>query len=202
MIKKDKEQQAKEIESLRLKLDASSKVENNVIEELERKLRAVDLKYEDSNKFRDMDIMSLQRRLDVALQNANPDAVKSNMEIQRLQSIITKKDSEIFGLKETVRVGCEERMGLVSSVANLQTKAVVVLPQQTKTSPKSLPIHNNKPLGTKRENRLFKAIGQFKPARVEMKFSTKDAEFFQLFKDSTLKNSKRSVKQSRPSLGI
>ncbi len=100
-----------------------------------------------------------------------------------------KKDNEIAFLKETVRVECEERMGLVASVAKLQKD------QPDPHQRLHLVSQNTDPLS----RALSNAVGN--GPEVKESLNSKDAEFLRLFKNASVKNAKRLAKQSRSSLG-
>lgn len=204
LLRIEKGKSVKEALKMEQTLESSTSVYNQIITDLQSKLQSIPQEYENSIRMKDKDILSLQKKLKVAIQNANPESVSSNMEIQQLHSIIAKKDSEIAFLKETVRVECEERMGLVSSVAKLQLKTVDESP--LRSSHPSRPNSSQKYISAsnKKASALGKALersASSNPARAEPKLSAKDAEFFQLFKNAALKNAKKLAKQSRSSLG-
>lgn len=163
------------------KLESTCKMYDLVINELQSKLQSAPYEFENTIRSKDSEIVGYQKKLKKAIENANPDIASSNLEIQKLLSTIAKKDSEIAFLKETVRVECEERMGLVSSVAKLQLN-IVEKPRQVpdqKIRPKF--VHQNIN-GQKKNNINLEEKGLARSAsndsrRVALSLSKKEKNF-------------------------
>jgi hypothetical protein len=59
-------------------------------------------------------------RLELELEEATGKVDPVSDRLSRLQNLVNKKDNEIKFLKETVRLECEERMGLVAALAKVR----------------------------------------------------------------------------------
>lgn len=101
----------------------------------------------------------------------------TSVEVLDLQKLLSKKDKEIKFLRETVRVECEERMGLVASVSQLQ---------------KQVPLDRVSGHGSSTSHSAGELESQVEPKV--------DHNFMRLFQKANQKNSKRLSKQSRSSL--
>lgn len=131
----------------------------------------------------------------VANQKADPE--KTEERISRLQTLINKKDSEISFLKDTVRVECEERMGLLATVANLQRES-----SQRTESPKQIEsITSGKETKTNNTqgSRPSSSSKPKSPPQLtaEPRLNSKESELYRLFQMASAKNEKRLAKQSR-----
>ena len=136
-------------------------------------------------------IEHLKQELQSALHRASPESMVIQEKITALQCDLIKKDNEISFLKETVRIECEERMGLVALLAQ---------PRSQSAAPAERVIPNNTSLTDK--NALEKALAQVNSSKSPAPelldtLSTKDAEFLRLFKNANAKNLKRLAKQSK-----
>lgn len=139
-----------------------------------------------------IDRVAMLEELVVKLQNEarNMDLGGDRGTVIRLQAVLSSKDSEISFLKETVRIECEERMGLVASVAKLQLvpepqAQIIASPRVSATDPLSKALANSMTSKTK-----------------DPPLSSKDAEFLKLFKNASMKNAKRLKQQaSKSALG-
>ena len=155
-------------------------------------------------------ILELQTQLRDALQKIHPDTVSAQEKITSLQCQLVKKDNEISFLKDTVRIECEERMGLVAILAKHQqprAQSIAAIPQkasldhglgnhQSHLAEKSNDQHHlnpNNPLA----NALAQVSSSSKSPQPEIydTLSSKDAEFLRLFKNAAAKNVKRLAKQ-------
>ena len=132
----------------------------------------------------------------VANQKANPNSIKTEEKISKLTALLNKKDSEISFLKDTVRVECEERMGLLATVANLQRESSqwTKSPKQTETI-QSVKETKSNTLGSRPgSSSKPKSSPQIVP---DVKLSSKESELYRLFQMASAKNEKRLAKQSR-----
>lgn len=76
-------------------------------------------------------ISGLERELAIckqATQNTVKEAMPESRAIAQLKTALTRKEAEISFLKETVRLECEERMGLVAMVSKLKQETTNGLP--------------------------------------------------------------------------
>ncbi|KAJ3271031.1 Leucine-, glutamate- and lysine-rich protein 1 [Terramyces sp. JEL0728] len=120
-------------------------------------------------------IRDLNKKIYELANTAKPEPSSFEDQLKQYQTKLSKKDMEIAFLKDTVRVECEERMGLVAMVAKLQRV-------QSKSQ---------EPIDNVMEVESVKSEKE-KP---KQPLSQKDAEFFKLIQNANLKNSKRLAKQ-------
>ncbi|KAI8895585.1 hypothetical protein BC833DRAFT_567351 [Globomyces pollinis-pini] len=108
-----------------------------------------------------------------------------NVSTTHLQSLLAKKDAEIIFLKDTVRVECEERMGLVGTVAKLQK----LLSQRDS----AIDLNSSTQIENSGQNNST-PNGRETP---KTPLSSKDAEFFKLFQNASNRNERKIAKQTR-----
>ncbi|KAJ3256681.1 hypothetical protein HK103_005176 [Boothiomyces macroporosus] len=120
-------------------------------------------------------ISELNKKITEELSNKSSSPLED--QLIQLQSKLSKKETEIAFLKDTVRVECEERMGLVAMVAKLQKELQSKSPEM--------------------KNSTIMEVESVKSEKEKPKhaMSEKDTEFFKLIQNANLKNSKRLAKQ-------
>lgn len=132
-------------------------------------------------------IEDMKRELRDAREITSPGAVQEI--IMSLKCDLVKKDNEISFLKETVRIECEERMGLVAMLSKHQQpraqSSAAAIPENTQLSSTLNPL----------AAALKQVSSQTSRPEVLDTLSSKDAEFLRLFKNATAKNLKRLAKQ-------
>ncbi len=144
-------------------------------------------------------MIQLQKQLQDALQNAHPDAINTQEKITFLQCELVKKDNEISFLKDTVRIECEERMGLVAILAKHQqprSQSAAAIPLKTYTpdhvNQKEETVKNSNGQQPTLADALAKVSSSKSPQpEIYNTLSSKDAEFLRLFKNAAAKNVKR-----------
>ncbi|KAJ3323046.1 Leucine-, glutamate- and lysine-rich protein 1 [Boothiomyces sp. JEL0866] len=108
-------------------------------------------------------------------EGSNPSSLED--QLMQFQAKLCKKDTEIAFLKDTVRVECEERMGLVAMVAKLQKEL------------------QNKSIDMPANNVMEVESVRSEKETPRHKMSEKDSEFFKLIQNANMKNSKRLARQ-------
>lgn len=141
-------------------------------------------------------IRELEEKLHVLAENADPSSLVVGKKITELQCLLVKKDNEISFLKDTVRVECEERMGLVAMIANLQ-KPNSILSNHTQDAGKIEPKKERDPLKQALSGCMTNVDSK---VETDIPLNSKDELFLKLFKHASAKNAKRLAKQSKSSL--
>jgi hypothetical protein len=139
----------------------------------------------------DRTIRSLSERLNDALAMKDPQTFGAESKIKNLQFIIKQRDGEIGFLKETVKIECEERMGLIATIAELQ-KEIETLRAGQPTSPQ-IKASGSRPLSRESGNNPSQRKDN------ETADASK-AQIMKLFKNASIKNEKRlknPLKQTR-----
>jgi chromosome segregation ATPase len=119
---------------------------------------------------------TLQTELNENMGRQFPGNLHVKEEISRLQNQLNKKENEIVFLKDTVRVECEERMGLVAELSRLQQSVGQASPRVT-----------SRPSSSIKEHTLIE----------KESLSPKDKNMFKLFQLASQKNGRRLERQSR-----
>jgi DNA repair exonuclease SbcCD ATPase subunit len=176
-----KKELMREIESLKSKLKQTEQVSQK---ELDERWNVREKEIQDF-------IQELQRNHDFEIQVLSQQMEKLKIEtkrqldpqvedrISKLQSMLNKKDGEIAFLKDTVRVECEERMGLVAELSRLQSQ--LNTPEERLSN--ALPKTSSRPTSA------------IKPATELL--NPKDSNMFKLFQMASQKNEKRLERQSK-----
>jgi hypothetical protein len=121
-----------------------------------------------------MDNQRLQNEFD-DYRTKNSNKIHGDERVARLQALIQKKDNEIKFLRETVRIECEERMGLVAALSKTTAHQPNELTDAPKAFEKSIPYSNSK------NDQLTRT----------------DLQKFQLIQVASQRNQRRLAKQSR-----
>jgi predicted nucleic acid-binding Zn-ribbon protein len=186
----------REMESLRAKFralkDKNEKTNSEEAQQRERETQLLisDLKRDHAAEVAILNqrIRDLQLKLEETKQKMDPQAMKIEDRLSRMQNLLQKKDHEIAFLKDTVRVECEERMGLVAELTRLQNQLAQAgrlhdsLPNQSNSRPGS----SRKPVATSSEKKES--------------LSAKDESLFKLFQIASQKNEKRLGRLSRKAI--
>jgi hypothetical protein len=135
-------------------------------------------------------IDDLQEQMEKLQENRNPENLSAEDRISRLQNLLHKKDGEIAFLKDTVRVECEERMGLVAALTKLQRD--VSMKSEKSNLDGVLP-----PSIGSRTNRPSSSGGDRQSPLAKVQLSPKDESIFKLFQQANAKNQKRLTSQTR-----
>jgi uncharacterized coiled-coil protein SlyX len=130
-------------------------------------------------------IAALNAKLEETKQLIDPQSMKVEERLNRMQNLLNKKENEIAFLKDTVRVECEERMGLVAELTRAQNQ----LAQAGRLNDSVANISSSRP-GSSRKTTVVSL-------EKKESLSPKDENLFKLFQMASQKNEKRLGKQSR-----
>jgi hypothetical protein len=133
----------------------------------------------------------LQSQLEKLQGTKNPENQSTEERISRLQNLLQKRDGEIAFLKDTVRVECEERMGLVAALTKLQRESSI------KTEIQNLDSILPHSTSTKTSNRPSSASRDTQSPQTKATLSSKDESIFKLFQQANAKNQKRLTSQAK-----
>lgn len=160
--------------------ESASKKYSEKIIELERMIASLISSKKSDDEIYQQEISNLKNK--ILQQSSNEKYVPKNT--SQLSALLAQRESEIAFLKDTVRIECEERMGLVSTLHNLKQNITL---RSNSTPPEKTPgkIFSDDPNDMKKCN---KAASQL---------SSKEQALHALFQAAVLKKEKKLQRQRR-----